>query len=213
MQSTSTAIRAAEDRARAAFKTFDVLTASHRAQIDPPDPSIHRTAGQMLLAASKFDAGQIKGRHAELEGQFTKDIAQAFEVLDAQEKEGMDFLKLASFLRGESNECPPQFAEHAKLVKLGSVNNVVDAHRVAADIERAVQSAIAELSRVKNIWVAKTKDAAIVASRGKRFMLSRQAKFDDVRLQEHKLAAVQKMFDSRHGVSNKRRTNVGSTKP
>ena len=207
METTTQAIARAENSARHAFKSFDALSAAHRAQQSPPDPSVHNSIGELMVAAARFDPSQVRAKHSEIEHEFFKSIDGAIAIIKSKQVEAREFLLTADYLEGNgqapADEALHAYAEQVKAAAKAGAN--IDPHQLAADIRRNVQGADAELARVLNAWGDKTKAASLVAARTKRFLLSYEMKFDDAAQQKIKHDTAKALFEKRHGVMSHRR--------
>ncbi|MEN9680868.1 MAG: hypothetical protein RLZZ627_761 [Pseudomonadota bacterium] len=211
MKTCSEHISEAEADIRACFRAFDVRSAAIRASFSPvsPDDSL----GDIILKSTQPDP---RGEHAKAEGEFSQAVKNALAKIDAGLEVAADFEVAASYLEGKSS-IPPHdesvrfFCDQAKSAgNIGSGG--IDLQALASDIRRNISGAKAELQRVKATWVERTKSASIVAMRGKRFLLSQSAGFQDVTVQEYKLKAVQVLHDRKFGASTRRRTEITRAK-
>ena len=207
MESTTEAIARAEHAARQSFKSFDALSAAHRAQQSPPDPSIHATIGELMVAAARFDPAQVRAKHSQIENDFFKSIDAAIAIIKSKQVEAREFLLTADYLEGNGqapgDESLHAYAEQVKAAaKAGAP---LDPHQLAADIRRNVTGADAELARVLNAWGDKTRAAGLVAARTKRFLLSHEMRFDDATQQRIKHDTAKALFEKRYGPMASRR--------
>jgi hypothetical protein len=211
MKPCSEHISGAESDIRSCFRAFDVKTAAIRAAYSPASES--DSLGDLITKASQPDP---RGEHAKAEQEFSQAVKSALAKIDAGLEVAADFEVAASYLEGKSH-IPPHdesvrfFCDQAKAAaNIGSGS--VDLQAVASDIRRNIAGAKAELQRVKSVWAERTKSAAVVAMRGKRYLLSQSAGFPDVTVQEYKLKAVQVMHDRKFGASTRRRTEITRAK-
>ena len=207
METTTAAIARAENSARHAFKSFDALSAAHRAQQSPPDPSVHNSIGELMVAAARFDPSQVRAKHSEIEHEFFKSIDGAIAIIKNQQSTAREFLAAASYLEG-NGQTPSDESLHAYCEQIKAAAKAgapIDPHQLAADIRRNVTGADAELARVLNAWGDKTKAASLVAARTKRFLLSHEMRFDDATQQRIKHDTAKALFEKRYGVMASRR--------
>ena len=207
MESTTQAIAQAENAAKLAFKSFDALSAAHRAQQSPPDPDIHSSIGELMISAARFDPSQVKKKHSKIENEFFKAIDDALAIIKNKQSEAREFLAAASYLEGNGQAPNDEalFAYCEQVKAAAKAGAALDPHQIAADIRRNVTGADAELARVLNAWGDKTKAASLVAARTKRFLLSYEMKFDDADQQKIKHNIAKALFEKRYGVMANRR--------
>lgn len=211
MQETSAVIQKSEADVRQAFRLFDAQSAALRAQHNPPDPTIKRTVGELMILAARFDPAKIKEKHSEIEQSFFKSVEKSVDAIRAQKQIAREFIDAADYLDGTSTTPPKDESlfEYCAQVKAAvRAGASIDPHTLAEDVRRNVRGASAECERVLNTWGAKSTAAMIVTARTKRYLFSHELKLADVTQQRIKMDVAKATFERKFGAMATRRRGV-----